>query len=103
MLSNGSRAGFFIRNGRGVGKGRTISGIIFERYLLGRKKAIWVSDSNILMGNAERDLRYIEAGDIPVQALKKMGYHKILGDGIILSSYACWIGSANPKMSRNLG
>lgn len=28
-------------DGAGVGKGRTIAGIIYENYLLGRKRSLW--------------------------------------------------------------
>lgn len=28
-------------DGAGVGKGRTVAGIIYENYLLGRKRALW--------------------------------------------------------------
>ena len=42
FLASGERAGFLIGDGAGVGKGRTIAGIILENFLQGRKKAIWV-------------------------------------------------------------
>ena len=61
MLKDGNRAGFLIGDGAGVGKGRTIAGIIFENYLKGRKRAIWVSVSNDLKYDAERDLKDIGA------------------------------------------
>lgn len=32
---------FSTGDGAGVGKGRTIAGLIFENYLLGRKRAVW--------------------------------------------------------------
>ena len=41
-MASGERAGFLIGDGAGVGKGRTIAGIILENFLQGRKKAIWV-------------------------------------------------------------
>ena len=41
VLPSGERAGYLIGDGAGVGKGRTIAGIIFENYLLGRKRALW--------------------------------------------------------------
>ena len=41
ILASGERAGFLIGDGAGVGKGRTIAGVIFENYLLGRKRALW--------------------------------------------------------------
>lgn len=31
----------FVGDGAGVGKGRTIACVIFENYLLGRKRSIW--------------------------------------------------------------
>lgn len=57
LLNDGTRAGFLVGDGAGVGKGRTIAGIIFENFLKGRKKAIWVSVSNDLKYDAERDLK----------------------------------------------
>ena len=33
FLPDGNRAGFLIGDGAGVGKGRTIAGLIFENYL----------------------------------------------------------------------
>ena len=41
FLPSGERAGYLIGDGAGVGKGRTIAGIIFENYLQGRKRALW--------------------------------------------------------------
>ena len=40
--------------------------IIFENYLLGRKRAIWLSVSSDLKFDSERDLRDIGAGNIKV-------------------------------------
>lgn len=62
----------FIGDGAGVGKGRTIAGIIFENYLRGRKKAIWISVSNDLKYDAERDLRDIGTNNINVHPLNKV-------------------------------
>ena len=33
---------FAIGDGAGVGKGRTVAGIIYQNYLEGRKKAVWL-------------------------------------------------------------
>lgn len=41
LLPGGQRAGFLIGDGAGVGKGRTVAGIILENYLRGRKKSLW--------------------------------------------------------------
>ena len=64
------RAGFFMGDGPGVGKGRQIAGIIMENYLRGRKKAVWVSAGADLLQDARRDLRDIGAGVIPVHDLR---------------------------------
>lgn len=92
----------FSGDGAGVGKGRTIAGIIFENYLKGRKRAIWVSVSNDLKFDAERDLRDIGAGKIEVHALNKFKYAKIssatngnIKKGVIFSTYSALIGESN--------
>ncbi|XP_023310793.1 protein strawberry notch isoform X2 [Anoplophora glabripennis] len=102
ILPDGSRAGFLIGDGAGVGKGRTIAGIIFENYLKGRKRAIWVSVSNDLKYDAERDLKDIGAGRIEVHALNKLKYAKIssavnnnVKKGVIFSTYSALIGESN--------
>jgi hypothetical protein len=41
-LADSSRAGFFLGDGAGVGKGRTIAGLIWENWKRGRKKALYV-------------------------------------------------------------
>ncbi|KAI9161515.1 hypothetical protein LWI28_018189 [Acer negundo] len=55
-LPNGMRAGFFIGDGAGVGKGRTIAGLIWENWHHGRKKALWISVGSDLKFDARRDL-----------------------------------------------
>lgn len=62
----------FLGDGAGVGKGRTIAGIIFENYQKGRKKALWISVSNDLRYDAERDFSDIGAGKINVYPLNKV-------------------------------
>lgn len=71
FLEDGNRAGYLIGDGAGVGKGRTIAGIIFENYLKGRKRSVWVSVSNDLKYDAERDLSDIGAR-IEVNSLSKV-------------------------------
>ncbi|MEA3642142.1 MAG: strawberry notch family protein [Lamprobacter sp.] len=54
-LPNGSRKGFFIGDGTGVGKGREISGVILDNLVQGREKAVWVSFNRGLIEDARRD------------------------------------------------
>ncbi|XP_055389507.1 protein strawberry notch isoform X2 [Condylostylus longicornis] len=108
LLPDGTRAGFLIGDGAGVGKGRTIGGIIFENYLNGRKKALWISVSNDLKYDAERDLRDIGAGSkISVHPLNKFKYAKISSEvngnvkkGVIFSTYSALIGESNNKSGK---
>lgn len=98
-LPSGERYGYLIGDGAGVGKGRTIATIIYENYLLGRKRAIWLSVSSDLKYDAQRDLNDIGASFIDVYALNKLKYAKINGSenghikkGVIFSTYASLIG-----------
>ncbi|VDO93835.1 unnamed protein product [Soboliphyme baturini] len=99
FLLNGERTGYLIGDGPGVGKGRTIAGIIYENYLLGRKRSLWFSVSGDLKYDAERDLADIGASRIKVHALNKFKYSKISGKengsvkkGVIFATYASLIG-----------
>uniref|UniRef100_A0A1A9W185 Helicase C-terminal domain-containing protein n=1 Tax=Glossina brevipalpis TaxID=37001 RepID=A0A1A9W185_9MUSC len=107
LLPDGSRAGFLIGDGAGVGKGRTIAGIIYENYLKGRKRALWISVSNDLKYDAERDLSDIGAAKIEVHPLNKFKYAKISSDvnnnckkGVIFSTYSALIGESNNKTGK---
>ena len=55
LLPDGTRKGFFIGDGTGVGKGRQIAGIILDNFMQGRTKAVWVSKNGDLYGDAIRD------------------------------------------------
>ncbi|THD21168.1 Notch signaling pathway -1 [Fasciola hepatica] len=101
ILPNGQRAGFLIGDGAGVGKGRTIAGILYENYIRHRKKAIWLSVSNDLKVDAERDLRDVGLGRIKVHSLNKFKYARISGKangrvkkGVIFSTYSSLIGES---------
>ncbi|XP_026847082.1 protein strawberry notch isoform X2 [Drosophila persimilis] len=107
LLPDGSRAGFLIGDGAGVGKGRTIAGIIYENFLKGRKKALWISVSNDLKYDAQRDLIDIGASRIGVHPLNKFKYAKISSDvnnnvkrGVIFSTYSALIGESNNKTGK---
>lgn len=106
-MPSGERYGYLIGDGAGVGKGRTVACIIFENYLQGRKRAIWLSVSSDLKFDAERDLRDCGAPNIPVFALNKMKYAKISGKengaikkGVIFATYTSLIGECRGAKSR---
>jgi hypothetical protein len=49
------RKGFFLGDGTGSGKGRQAAGIILDNWLRGRRKAVWISKSDKLIEDAQRD------------------------------------------------
>ncbi|KAH8323559.1 hypothetical protein KR067_013748, partial [Drosophila pandora] len=113
ILPSGERAGFLLGDGAGVGKGRTIAGIIFDNYLKGRKRALWVSVSNDLKFDAERDFYDIGALDkIDLVTISKFKYSRIDSDenenfkkGVIFCTYTALIGeslTANSKYKTRL-
>ncbi|XP_052757645.1 protein strawberry notch-like isoform X4 [Galleria mellonella] len=107
LLPDGTRAGFLIGDGAGVGKGRTIAGIIFENYVRGRRRAVWVSVSNDLKYDAERDLRDVGAGHIAVYPLNKFKYAKIssavngnVKKGVVFATYSALIGETQSSTTK---
>ena len=66
LVCSGSRAGFFLGDGAGVGKGRQIAAMIKEEYACGGRRILWLSVSNDLRFDAERDLADVGASHVPV-------------------------------------
>ncbi|KAL8581237.1 hypothetical protein ACOMHN_038337 [Nucella lapillus] len=108
MLPSNERSGYFIGDGAGVGKGRTVAGIIRENYLLDRKKALWLSVSNDLKVDAERDLKDIGASNIKVYSLNKFKYTSKISSsengsvkkGVLFLTYSSLIGESNQTQSK---
>ena len=53
----GNRAGFFLGDGAGVGKGRQIAALIKDYWAQGGRRILWISVSNDLRFDAKRDLQ----------------------------------------------
>ena len=53
-LGDGTRAGFFIGDGAGVGKGRTLAGLLLENWRRGLKRHVWVGPRAPLAGRCTR-------------------------------------------------
>src|SRR5689334_19215396 len=49
------RQGYSLGDGTGAGKGRQVAGVILDNWLQGRRKALWVSKSDTLLEDAQRD------------------------------------------------
>lgn len=89
MLPGGTRKGYFIGDGTGVGKGRQISGIILDNFRQGRKKAVWVSKNLDLLPDAVRDWSDI-GGDkeaVKSQSAYKLGASIDMQNGILFTGY----------------
>ncbi|XP_052151662.1 protein FORGETTER 1-like [Oryza glaberrima] len=105
-LPTGDRAGFFIGDGAGVGKGRTIAGLIWENWQQGRHKAVWVSIGSDLKYDARRDLDDVGAKCVQVHPLNKLPYSKLdskaigIKNGVIFVTYSSLIASSERGRSR---
>ncbi|RDX80927.1 Protein FORGETTER 1, partial [Mucuna pruriens] len=105
-LPNGARAGFFIGDGAGVGKGRTIAGLIWENWHHRRRKALWISVGSDLKFDARRDLDDVGATSVEVHALNKLPYSKLdsksvgIREGVLFSTYNSLIASSEKGRSR---
>lgn len=65
-LPDQQRRGFFLGDGAGVGKGRTIAGLVKQHWNSGGKYILWVSVSQDLRRDARRDLDDLEAKAINI-------------------------------------
>ncbi|CAI9784017.1 unnamed protein product [Fraxinus pennsylvanica] len=105
-LQDGARAGFFVGDGAGVGKGRTIAGLIWENWHHGRRKALWISVGSDLKFDARRDLDDVGARCIEVHALNKLPYSKLdsktvgVSEGVVFVTYSSLIASSEKGRSR---
>lgn len=89
MLPNGTRRGYFIGDGTGVGKGRQISGIILDNFRQGRQKAVWISRSSNLFQDAIRDWTDLGGGKDDILSFNKvkLGQEIPADSKILFSSY----------------
>ena len=96
MSHSGVRAGFFMGDGPGIGKGRQAAGIILENYLRGRKRAVWLSISADLVDDARRDISDIGGSRVKCHNLKDFAAHQPLEkqgvtEGILFCTYSILI------------
>lgn len=98
MLPDGSRKGFFIGDGTGVGKGRQIAGIILDNFMQGRTKAVWVSKNGDLYGDAIRDWTGTTGrskGEVLNHSKTKLGASIAADSGILFTTYPMLRSSKN--------
>jgi predicted RNA methylase len=83
------RRGWFLGDGTGCGKGRQVAGIILDNWLKGRRRALWVSKSE-LIEDARRDWSALGQERLLIQPLARFrqGSPIRLDDGILFVTYA---------------
>jgi predicted RNA methylase len=101
-LPDGSRGGFFVGDGTGVGKGRVLAGIIADNWNQGRERALWLSVNNDLLESTRRDLADLGLASI---SLSRINDYQPAGDitlprGVIFSSYSSLIAAAKTGEKR---
>ena len=101
-LPDGSRAGFFVGDGTGVGKGRVLAGIIADNWNQNRQRAIWLSVNNDLLESARRDLTDLGLASIPLSRINNYAPagEITLPRGVIFSSYSSLIAAAKTGEKR---
>lgn len=83
------RGGYLLADGAGVGKGRQLAGIIRDNRNQGRKRAVWLSLSELLINDARRDWCDIGGKPYEIQAWNKTNVKDKLEfkDGILFGTY----------------
>ncbi len=84
------RRGWMLGDGTGCGKGRQVAAIILDHRLRGRKRALWLSQSDKLLEDARRDwtaLGGLESDVVPLGNFRQ-GMDIPLDAGILFATYA---------------
>jgi P-loop containing NTP hydrolase pore-1/C-terminal domain on Strawberry notch homologue len=84
------RRGWFLGDGTGAGKGRQVAAIILDNWLKGRRRAVWISKSDKLIEDAERDWTAIGGyrSDIVSLSRFRQGAAITLDEGVLFTTYA---------------
>ncbi|HWU94919.1 MAG TPA: strawberry notch family protein, partial [Sphingomonas sp.] len=84
------RRGWFLGDGTGAGKGRQVAGIILDNWLKGRRRALWISKSDKLLEDAQRDWSALGQERLLVTPLSRFrqGTPIRLAEGVLFTTYA---------------
>jgi hypothetical protein len=84
------RRGYYLGDGTGAGKGRQVAGVVLDNWLKGRRKALWISKSDKLCEDAQRDWAALgqEKLQIVPQSRFKQGTPIKLSEGILFTTYS---------------
>jgi predicted RNA methylase len=84
------RRGWFLGDGTGAGKGRQVAGILVDNWLKGRRRAVWISKSDKLIEDAQRDWSALAMERLLVTPLSRFrqGMPIRLAEGVLFATYA---------------
>ena len=84
------RRGWFLGDGTGAGKGRQVAGILLDNWLKGRRRAVWISKSDKLIDDAQRDWSALGQERLLITPLARFrqGTPIRLDQGILFTTYA---------------
>ncbi|MBB4423849.1 hypothetical protein GGD66_002393 [Bradyrhizobium sp. CIR48] len=84
------RRGWFLGDGTGAGKGRQVAGILIDNWLKGRRRAVWISKSDELIEDAQRDWSALGMERLLVTPLSRFrqGTPVRLAEGVLFTTYA---------------
>ena len=84
------RRGWMLGDGTGCGKGRQVAAIVLDNWLRGRKRALWLSQSDKLLEDARRDWCAVGGREDDVIPLGKVrqGADIPHAEGILFATYA---------------
>src|ERR1700730_14922012 len=74
----------------GAGKGRRAAGIILDNWMQGRRRALWISKSDKLIDDAQRDWSALGQERLQITPLARcrQGHAISLDEGILFTTYA---------------
>jgi protein strawberry notch len=84
------RRGWFLGDGTGAGKGGQVAGILLDNWLKGRRRAVWISKSDKLIEDAQRDWSALGMERLLVTPLSRyrQGTPIRLVQGVLFTTYA---------------
>ncbi len=84
------RRGWMLGDGTGCGKGRQVAAIVLDQWLRGRKRALWLSQSDKLLEDARRDWCAVGGREDDVIPLGKLRQGSDIphAEGILFATYA---------------
>ena len=84
------RRGWMLGDGTGAGKGRQVAAMVLDNWLRGRKRALWLSQSDKLVEDARRDWTALGGREDDVFPISnfRQGADIPLSQGILFATYA---------------